>query len=290
MEWFLYAIAAAVVTSITAVTEKKLLQHEHALSFSAGHALVVLLLSLPLLLFVDFSVVTLSSLVIMYAGMACAAIAFYLTAKGIKHLELSVSSPLMVANLVFLPFLAFFLLGERLSLQQTTGLLLIFTGVLALELIVHSKKFAMFSMKGKEKYFSLLFVAGFLYALTAIVDKHILSSWSPFTYLFLAHVFIAFNSLILFAILDRDFKRDLKQLFSQDLKTMLLVSLLSLIHRLLLSFAVAGTFVSLAVAVKKLSALFSTILAGRLFHEEKIAEKIVVSIIMLIGAALLVSS
>lgn len=289
-QWFLFALASAVITAIIAVMEKRLLQHEHTLTFSAGHALLAFLLSLPLLFFADFSKVTPFILVMMYFGMFAAAGAFWLTARGVKHLEMSISSPLTVVNLAFIPFLAFFFLGERLSLQQGAGIFLIFIGVVALEFFQHNSKLFRFSDLLRDKYLVLTIIGGLLYAVTAIVDKVSLSTLDPFTYLVIAHFFIAINSLLIMAFLDHEFKKDLRQLFSQDAKTVFVVSLLSIVQRLSLAFAIQGAFVSLAVAVKKLSSLFATIMAGRLFHERHIVQKTLVSLIMIAGAALLVLS
>lgn len=289
-QWFLFALTSAVVTAVISVMEKRLLQHEHTLTFSAGHALLALLLSLPLLFFADFSKVTPFILVMMYFGMFAAAAAFWLTARGVKHLELSISSPLTVTNLAFIPFLAFFFLGERLSLQQGAGVFLIFVGVIALEFFQHNSKLFRLSDLLHDKYLVLTIVGGLLYAFTAVVDKAALSSLDPFTYLVIAHFFIAVNSLLIMYVLDHEFKRDLKQLFSQDAKMVFLVSLLSVFQRLSLAFAISGAFVSLAVAVKKLSSLFATLMAGRLFHERHIVQKMAVSLIMLAGAFLLVVS
>ncbi len=289
-QWFLFALASAVVTAVIAVMEKRLLQHEHTLTFSAGHALLALLLTLPLLFFADFSKVTPFILVMMYFGMFAAAAAFWLTARGVKHLEMSVSSPLTVTNLAFIPFLAFFFLGERLSLQQAAGVLLIFAGVVCLEFFQHNSKLFRLSDLLRDKYLVLTLIGGFLYAITAIVDKTALSALNPFTYILIAHFFIAVNSLLIMAFLDHEFKKDLKQLFSQDAKTVFVVSLLSVVQRLSLAFAIQGAFVSLAVAVKKLSSLFATLMAGRLFHEHNILQKTLVSLIMIAGAAMLVLS
>ncbi|MFH0713834.1 MAG: EamA family transporter [Candidatus Micrarchaeota archaeon] len=289
--WFWYALGAAVIVALSAMTEKKILQHEHSLSFSTGYSLVVLLLSLPLFFFADFSTLTRETLVFLYIGTWLASIGFWLNAKGTKHLDLSIASPLTVSSLAFLPFLAFFLVGEKLVLQQIIGVALIFIGVVALELIIHhGKLFPVISTKGKERYISLMLLAGLLYALTAIVDKTVLSTWSVFTYLLIAHCFIAFNSVILMWVIDENYKRDLKKLFSQDWKIIVLDSILSVFARLLTMFAISGAYVSLVVAVKRLSALFTTVVGGKLFHEKNLKEKIAISIMMVAGAALLALS
>ncbi len=289
MEWYFFAIASAIVTAIIGVTEKKILQHEHSLTFSVTHALIALVISLPFFIYFDFSTITPQLIIAIYFAMLLAAAAFWLTAKGVKHLELSVSSPLTLLNFIFLPFLAFLFVGERLSFKQIAGVCLILLGVLALELIVHRGKFfPHIKTKGKEQYFLFMLIAGLFYAVTAILDKHLLAAVNPFTYLLLAHFFIALNSLLFFAFFDKEFKRDLKKIFSQDLKTTIFVAFLSIIQRLTFAFAASAAYISIAVAIKRLSILFSALLAGKLFHEKNIVEKLAVSILMLIGALLLV--
>ncbi len=289
MSWFLYALAAAILISLVAVTEKKILQHEHSLIFSAVNSIIILLLSVPLLFFANFSTLTTETLILIYICTLIAAIAFWLTAHGVKHLELSVASPLMVLNLVFVPFLAFIFVGEKLSTTQIAGVLLILIGVLALELIVHhGKLLPIIPTKGKESIFAIMFIAGLMYAATSIFDKHLLKTLDPITYLVIAHFFIAINTVALSLLFDKTLKQDLKLLFAQDLKTTLLNSILLLAERLCLTFAIATTSVSVAIAIKRLSIIFSTLLAGKLFHEKNIGQKVAVCIMMLAGVVLLV--
>ncbi len=291
MTWYLFAFGTAIITAILSVSEKSILKHEHSLSFSTAHALLALLFSIPLLFFVDFSKVTLEFIAVIYFTTLLGAVAFWFSMRGLKHLQLSVASPLLVTSLLFTPFIAFFAIGEHLSLQQMFGVFLILLGVFILEVLTHGGKlFPLISLKGKEKYFTFMLFAGLLLAITSTIDKFLLSNLDVFTFILLVHLFMALNSVILLVFVGKTFRKDLKVLFSRDLKQVMFVSFLTVINRMMLAIAISGAFVSVAVAIKHLNTLFATLLAGKLFHEDKIVEKTAITLIMLVGAALLVLS
>ena len=93
-EWYVFALGTAVLITAATLVEKKTLLKEHAMEFSAVLGLFLALLSLVLLPKVSFgfsgglwAMITLNGVV--------AAVAFLLFAKAVRHMEISLSSPLM---------------------------------------------------------------------------------------------------------------------------------------------------------------------------------------------------
>ena len=290
MDWFLLAIGSAVLWSVSQALNKKALLSEHSLSFSAGYAIALLVFSIPLLLLADFTPFSTTTLAIMYASSVFSTIALWLLAKGTKHMELSASSPLLITSVLFVPIVAFFVIGEKLALTQLAGILLIFAGVLFLESLVVHSSFLPFSFH-KNQYFYDLLIAAFLMSLAAVADKIVITTVAaPYAFLIIIHFLIAVNTVILLLVFDHNFKKDLGQLVAQDLKITAASAALSVVSGVLFLAALSQSLVSLTIAVKRLQSLFSVFLGGKFFHEDRIKEKAAATLIMVIGALLLALS
>ena len=97
MVWFLFALGSAIFAALSALTEKKSLIKIHAMEFSCALAILNFLLSLPLIFLADFNI-PLFVLVVMYASSIIATVAFLFIAKAVRHLEVSLVSPLLNLN------------------------------------------------------------------------------------------------------------------------------------------------------------------------------------------------
>jgi drug/metabolite transporter (DMT)-like permease len=94
MSWIIFALLCSVFISISALLQKKILFQEHAIEFCFVVALYNGVLTAPMLLFGDFSNFNIEVfLVILFSGIL-SAVSFLLSAKAVRHMEVSVSSPL----------------------------------------------------------------------------------------------------------------------------------------------------------------------------------------------------
>ncbi|MCK5177758.1 MAG: hypothetical protein KAQ92_08590, partial [Candidatus Aenigmarchaeota archaeon] len=96
MEWYVFAFACAIVGSISAVVEKKTLMKEHSMEFSTVFSIFNFIFVIPFLSYVDFSVLKEPyRMGFIYTTSVLGGLAFFYVAKGVRHMEISVVSPLL---------------------------------------------------------------------------------------------------------------------------------------------------------------------------------------------------
>ncbi|RLG14501.1 MAG: hypothetical protein DRN66_01900 [Candidatus Nanohalarchaeota archaeon] len=290
MEWYVFAFACAIVSSISAVVEKKTLIKEHAMEFSTVFSIFNFLFVLPFLPLVDFSVLKDPyALGFIYAVSVLGGIAFFFIAKGVRHMDISVVSPLLNFGPAFLLFLAWFFLGETLSLQQLAGVMIIIFGSYLLEISTkHPSLFGPVKKMIHSKHIYYIFLALILYGFSSIGDKIILGRITPVTYLVFVHFFIAVNFIVLIHLFHNGFE-GIKNGIRNAGKWIAIVCVLTCTYRYLQLQAISMAYVSLVIPIKRTSTIFTTIIGGGLFHEDHLLKKIICCIIMFAGAYLIIA-
>ncbi len=288
MVWYIFALGSAIFSTLAALTEKKTLIKVHAMEFSCALAILNFLFTLPLIFLADFNI-PLFVLAVMYGSSIIATIAFLFIAKAVRHMDISVVSPLLNLNPAILATLAYFILGERISHTQIAGILLIMTGAYVIEInwqkhgIFEPVK-AMFS----SRHTRYILLSCTLYAICSICDKFVLNYVTPYTYILVMHLFIAINFIVLINLFYGGFK-DISIGFRHAGKSIFLIALFTITYRLLQAWAVSLTLVSLVIPIKRLSTLFSTLAGGKIFHEKGTKKRVIACIIMLVGAYLIIA-
>ncbi|MCD6229595.1 MAG: EamA family transporter [Candidatus Diapherotrites archaeon] len=292
--WFLYAFASAVLGSAAIIIEKKILKNAHALQFSLSLAITNVFVSIPLLLFVDLSSIPMQAWVFMFSASVFGSFAFLFITKAMRHLEISIVSPMTNINPMVLSLFAFTFLGERITSTQISGIVLIATGAYLLEWAkYHSSFIAPIQELVKSKYSPLILISAILYGFSSLMDRQVLNvdglAVSPFAYIFIVQAFISFNFAAMTLAKHRNSLKEIKTAFSSQWKLFLLTAILVTGYRLMQAMAVAIVFVSLVIPIKRLSVLFTTIIGGEIFHEKNIFHKAVACIVMLLGSYLILA-
>jgi drug/metabolite transporter (DMT)-like permease len=133
MNWIYLAFFASIFLSISAIFEKKILKHEHAMEFSAAFSLVVCVLT-----WVVFgkSLVLPKDLVIwalIYVASWCGVLSFYFSAKVTRSLALSTAAPILALAPGLAALFSWVLLGERLGVFGVLGILVMLLGACMIE-------------------------------------------------------------------------------------------------------------------------------------------------------------
>jgi len=285
MEWYLFATLAALLTAAFTIIEKKTLLKEHAMEFSTVLAIFNFLIALVLLPYINFDL-PIKTLGLMYLASIFGSIAFLFVAKAVRHMDVSIVSPLMTFSPAIVVVLAFFILGEKVTSLQLFGILLLIIGSYVLEAENHRTK-KIFTKTFKSNYFYYIFLALILYSFCSIFDKFILRTVSPLTYIPIVQFFIAINFIILICIFHNGFE-GIKHGVKSAGKWIFLVAILVTSYRLAYAQAVSMTYVSLVIPIKRMSAFFATAVGGRIFHEKNLTQRILACVIMLIGASLVI--
>jgi len=289
MSWVFFAIMAAILTATSTIVEKKTLFKQHATVFSATLSLLIFILSIPLLVVADFSNVDFVSVLIMFFISALASIAFLLAAKSLRHLDISVSAPLMTAGPAFTLLFAYIFLGESIKFYQLGGIFLLIVGAYALEtkkdhsLLDPLKEFI------SSRYIHFIIFALILYGLTSVGDRFIvhIRGIPVITYFVIIHFFLAVNFLIMMFVFYDGFQ-GMRLSLKESGWWILLVAGLTFGYRFFQMEAVSMAYVALVSAIKRSSALFSTFIGGELFKEQNLFRKSVACLIIIAGVLIIV--
>lgn len=290
MEWYIFALGCAFLVSISTVIEKKALMKEHAMEFSAVLAIFNLIISLPLLKFADLTIFhnNMNLLILIYMASLLGSVAFLFVAKSLRHMNISVVSPLLNFNPAIVAVLAFVILGEKITSIQLLGIIILMVGAYILESKDGRKNFTRILNEFKtSRYMHYLGLSFLLYGLSSIIDKIVLGFVTPVTYILVIHFFIAVNFFIMIHIFHNGMSGIINGIRNAG-KIIFLIAVLTTSYRLLQSQAISMAYVSLVIPIKKLSTLFATIIGGEVFHEKDILKKSIACIVMLIGVYLII--
>lgn len=288
MDWLVFSLITALLVGIQSIVQKKTLLKEHAMEYSATIAVVILAISLPLFLIVDYSRVQVYPLFILYIGSIFGALGFLLVAKAVRHMDISAASPLLVLGPGITAIFAFIFLGETLSFIQIGGIVLLILGSYVLGLKRHHSLLEPIKVFKKSKFIHYIIFGLVMYGFTATIDRLLLGSYNfqPEAYIAFAHLFLAINYLVLLAVYH-DGLKGIKHGLKNSGWTMLAVAVLVAGYRLAQAQAVALAKVALVTSIKRLSVLFAVIVGGELFHEKNLLRKSIACVIMLIGAVII---
>lgn len=289
MEWFIYAFITAILLAAVTVVQKKVLLKEHAMEFAATLAIVILIISLPFFLVINYSLLRLDSMGYLFLDGLLVASALLFVAKAVRHLDVSDSSPLLVLGPAVTAFIAFVFLGEILTIIQIGGVFLLILGAFILETKKHQSLLEPFKVFKESKYIRYIFLALVFFGLAATIDRLLLASYNmqPEAYIAFIHLFIAIDYLILLTVFH-DGLKGIKKGMDKVGKWLFLVAVLTLGYRLAQVQAIALVNVGLVSAIKRSSALFTILIGGELFHEKNLVRKTIACLIMISGSLMIV--
>jgi len=282
MLWFIYALIAAVFVSLGSILSKKELFHKHALEFATLRSMCMAIFAIILLFFLDPEI-SISTLLIIYLISLFATSISFLKTKSLRHLDISIFSPLTNMSPIFLLIFAFFILGEKLSGLQFLGLALMIVGSYTLEVDHNFKNFFTPIKKViKSKYQLLLLFTLVFMSLGAIIDKYAVTYLlKPLVYLCYMWIFIGFNFIVIdfFKFGLKDVKKDLRK----NILPIIAIAFFGIVGNAFYLTALSLQLVTLVVPIKRLSTLFDTIIGGSLFHEKGIKLKILACLTLILG-------
>jgi drug/metabolite transporter (DMT)-like permease len=284
----MFAMLSAVLVAAASITEKKTLMKEHAMEFAAVLAVTNLFLSLFLIPKVSFDFSTKLFWLMVFVAIL-ATVAYLFVAKAVRHMEISVSSPMLNFGPAITAVLAFLVLGEGLSLLQVSGITLILVGAYVVE-VDHkiSNLKDPFIKIVKSRYMHYIFLALAIYGVTSVIDRYVLTRGvNPYTYLFFVHVFVACFFLVLISVFHDGFK-GIRHGYKSAGRYIFLVAAFTFAYRLFQLFAVSMAFVALVTPIKRISTLITTIVGGKMFHEAGLHLKVAGCVIMVFGVVLII--
>ena len=286
IQWYFLALISALFSAGAAVVQKKVLFKESAINFVFVLALFNLVISIPFFFFIESGSLNYTNLLVLFIRTLLEGVGFLCVMIGIKNLELSRALPLLVLTPGLVAFLAFFILGESICSLALLGMLLLLAGTYILQLgeSKFSVPFRAFINSKGHKY---LVIALFVFAFSAVLDKSLLKGFGLPINAFMGfqHLFYA---LIFFVILL--FMGGVKSVsFKNSWKWILLVALFTITYRYTYLWSVRdSSSVALALSMKRTAVFFAILVGGRLFKEHDFWKRVLATLVMIIGAILII--
>ena len=291
MTWFFLTIVAIILIAMEAIFEKKTLTGAKSLEFAAMFAFGNAIILTPFVFVADLSQINMNVLGVIFLISLPSAGVSLLAFKTIKHNQLSEAAPILALSPLFVALFSFMILGEKMTMLQLVGLFVMVVGMMFLELRNFKLSSGIF-IRGRGRYIIYILLYLLLGGLLAIFDRAILFNYkiNPLSYLIIIQLCIAAN-FAMFFFSKPHLMKSLKSSIGQSWKIVLLISIMTVSHRYMYASAIqVATSMGMVVAVYKLSSLFHVFSGGKIFAEDRIAQKVIASIIILSGTVLLIVS
>jgi len=288
MQWYVYALIAAMLLGLTNIFRKKILFREPSREYAVVFITLTALCSAAFLPWVTFALpLQIYGLILVIAFLAFTGHVYFF--KAIKHFDLSTVLPLTMVQPIIILMLSIVFLNEHISLVQLIGIALILVGGYALELNSHVDVFHPIKLLRKSKYQRYIFAAIMLISLVIFFDKMAINLMKQadlanpaYTLTFMVWTSMAVMSLIWY-LPKHSFTRALHRAFRKEGILLILPSFTMAVYLLFYYQAASLQFISLVLPIIKLSALFAVILGGRIFHEKNLLFKSGACVVMILG-------
>lgn len=283
IEWYYFALLSSVMLGLFSLVEKKALKKEHATAFSSAFSFVAAIISLPFILFANFSITPLQLVLIFINGIAVA-LTYLLAARIYRHGSISAAAgPFSALPSLFVALLAFVFLGERLSLLQ-------YLSIIMISLVIYVLLFERRPSKefSSNKYRTMIFTRCFLVAVEAILTKYLLGSVNVYALFVLTELFVAFDFAV-FISLKYDGIKEIIETTRNYFLSIFSMAVLTVGYGLTYYLSLQGADASLVTPVRNtLYVAITVIVGGILFKEKDLKRKLALSAVLLIFAYLLV--
>jgi len=289
MNWYTLAFLSAIFSAIAAISQKKILFKINALEFSFILSLFNALIALLFLVNTDFGNLNQLSLLLLYGKTIIGALAFWCVMLALKNMEISGALPLMVLTPGVVAIFAFFILGEVLNLFEIIGIIFLLLGTYILEIRKSNNFLQPFKIFLNSKYHHYIVYALLLFTFSSIIDKLLLRDFKlpPYEFIGFQHLFLAINFSLLVLLTKKNPIKIFSKMNTKIFGWIFLISIFTIGYRYTQIEAVKIASVALVLTIKRTSVFFAVVLGGKLFLEQSLIKKTIATVIMLIGAYLI---
>lgn len=291
MSWFVLAFFSALFSAAAALSQKQVLRKMEAFDFSLVVSFIVLVISIPMLLTMDFDKITTPSILALFVKSILGAGAFICVMLAIKNLEISGALPLLALTPGFVAVFAFLFIAESLSTNEMFGIGLLMLGTYILEVKSNQKLLDPYIILAKSKFHRYVIGALLLFTISSILDKVILKEFKlpPDSFLFFQHLFLALIFISVSFFRDKTMEvriktmKENKELFIW----VFVIAVLTFGYRWTQIEAVKIAPVALVLSVKRISVFFSTLIGGKIFKESGLLKKAIATAVIIAGTLLI---
>lgn len=282
--WPIFAFSSSVFAGINAILQKETLKKLHAVQLMTVSTIIVVGLSFLFLPFYNFAL-NFRQFALIAASAVIHAFAIIYTIRAMRHLDVSVVAPFFNLGTAFTAFAAVIVFRERLTLVDVLGITLLVLGGYILEL---KGKNLLQPIKEVIKSTSIHYLLGGvgLFSVGYILAKYILETVQPVPFFFYQQI----GALIIFLTITffvYGGARDIKEGFKNAKWLIPVMAILLIFENILMFEALKTGDASLVVPIYRMWTLWAVIFGGRILHENHLLKRATASILMILGAALI---
>ncbi len=286
MNWIVLVTASIVFAVLGDLLQKEALQHETATEFLVVKAWIIIAAALPLIPYLRLpGSLTTYFLVLLAAGLLTMGKVF--GNRAMKHEAISIVEPLFNVQPAFVALLAFLLLKETLTTQQSVGITLIIAGTYWLE-VRHGDNIFQPLTRINTSYAGYVIIASLLYAGAVVIDRHLLQTamdWISY------YVLVRLATAVFLTAWQYTTEglHHVSTVLREQGHRILAPSILGMASILALYGALStGPAAGLVMALHSVHSVFITIEGGRFFKEKHLWKRTGAGIMTAAGAALVV--
>jgi uncharacterized membrane protein len=179
----------------------------------------------------------------------------YALSKG----DLSITYPLSITAPIYIPFLAYVFIGERISLVTFLGIFTAMIGTYLIQMNTSIRQFSLKKINFKEKHIRYAAFAGFIYSFGAIIDKVGVGKENFFVYTYWVVVFM-FIYMSINILRQKELRKNIfichRDSFFKVLAGGIILTLSFLTYR----YAMETTTISATAGVRQVSSLFGVLM------------------------------
>ncbi len=286
MNWIFYASLSVILGSVSDLLKKRILNKEHTFEFLTVFSFTNLIVLLPFITKVSFSMPKLLWGAIIFRAFIIFLCATFLM-KALRHLPLSTVSPLTNLKSIFALVLGILFLHESANALQFAGIFIVVLGAYLLDAEGRNWQKPIRDMF-HSKYVQFVLLFAFFTALSSVLAKAILEFTTPLTLLFFIILFTFFIYLLITFFFYGGIS-DIKDAVKKGKYWFLIIAVFEMSSAFFLFSAFsANAKVILLVPFMQLSTLIEIFLGGKILHEKHIKIKLLAGALMLLGVFLIV--
>lgn len=283
MLWFILSLISAVFQSAFEISSKKNLKNldEYMISFSM--AFFALPFTIPFLVYEKFLILNDDFWIALIVSGSLNVIILILFMKSIKDSPLSLTIPMFAFTPVFLLLTSPIILNEIPSTLGISGAILVTAGTYLLNFDQKEKGiFLPFKKIVQRRGPAYMLIGAFLLSIATNFDKIGVLNSSSIIWVVSIDIFLSFSFGIILIIRKKNFNQ-----ISTNIKPLFLIGLFTAITQISLMISYTMTIVPYALAVKRMSIMFTSIFGFFVFKEDNIKQKIFAIGIMLVGVVMI---
>jgi drug/metabolite transporter (DMT)-like permease len=304
MSWVTLSAIAALFKSLATISEKEILSKQSTTNYIAGVSLIISVFSLPLLYFTEHTYLSVESFWYIYFFSIISVVSALCMAFVVKNLDISESSALFATTPIAVALFGTILIDELLSPIQIAGVIISSLGLFILEFKHRNKHGVEINDKehpddhpvyGRKNLYPILILGLISFGISSVGDRYVIHyrGVDPLLFLVIIQLCITINMFAYEIIKNAFISQNEAKLKLIDPHLLLQKSfwanvLFIIAHRVTHMFAVQLVAAGVLNAAKQVNAVFTTVLGGRMFHENDLMRKTIACLIIILGSILVI--